>query len=199
MSDKDEALKVEAIEFIRQWQRQSQPIDDLVKAIVMGSLECAEAIKPRLKYSTEDEKLQRWFQVICEYLYFFTHITNRFSLTKLGQEGRLKLHNRLIPILIPTLIDTLNPDCREDIKNETEVEMNACLQESELEYAKCKESTSNDLYDSNILTSKMGMNIANASGNPMNSSVIMFAIESSSKIFADMELHDLVEAVGKVL
>ena len=199
MNESDDTLEAKTIEFIRQWGRQSQQIGNLIKTIVMGSLECAEAIKPYLKYSTDDEKLQRWFEVICEYLYFFIHITNRFSLAKLGAEGRMKLYDRFVPVLLPTLIDTLNPDCPEDVKEETEAEMNARLQESEFEYAECTESTSTDLYNDDALTSMMGMNIAEASGNPMNLVVIARAIESSSTLFVDMKLHDLVEDVGKVL
>jgi len=182
------------------FKKDKSAIGELSNVIFKTSIECAEALKNYLNFSTEKEKQEKWVYVLFEFIYFFMHMTNRLSFSKLGNEQRIKLQGELAPVVIdPTiksLFDHWPKNLKEGIKNEFYEKLN----DAEIEYSDCKELLSKDNpFSDNALFSKLAKNVAELSGHSNNPEMLIQIITLSVDAWKNMRLEELVDAVGKEL
>jgi hypothetical protein len=83
------------------------PVADLARRIVLVSMTDAEALKASIHAKNDKDHTQRWFAVLCEFLYFFMHMTNRFAYGELGHERRCKIQDQLYPLIVRPTIESV--------------------------------------------------------------------------------------------
>ena len=115
------------------------PIADLANRIVKASLNGAETLKPSLVAADEEDRTRRWFTVICEFLYFFMHLTNRFAYAELGHEQRCKIQKELYPLIVRPTIESIFGHWPPKLKDGLENDFVEKLNDAEVEYGECKQ------------------------------------------------------------
>jgi hypothetical protein len=114
------------------------PVADLARRIVQASMTDAEALKASIHAEADKDHTQRWFAVLCEFLYFFMHMTNRFAYGELGHERRCKIQGQLYPLIVRPTIESVFGHWPPDLKDKMESEFIEKLGNAETEYGECK-------------------------------------------------------------
>ena len=114
------------------------PIALLAHRIVETSVKDAESLKVSISTADERDRRAKHWLILREFLYFFMHLSNRFAFTELGQEKRCKVQDELYPLLIRPTIEGLFGHWPPDTKDAMEEQFVRKLNESEIEYTKCK-------------------------------------------------------------
>jgi hypothetical protein len=114
------------------------PIADLARRIVQASMNDAEALKESIHAQNDKDHKQRWFAVLCEFLYFFMHMANRFAYGELGHEQRCKIQDQLYPLIVRPTIESVFGHWSQDLKDKMESEFIEKLGNAETEYGECK-------------------------------------------------------------
>ena len=69
-----------------------------------------------------------------------------------------------------------------------------------MEYSSCKELLTKDInFEGTSLLSKLGITVADVSGNPMNHDVIMLVIDTAMQSIKKMKLEDSIKSFKDVL
>jgi len=173
----------------------------LACAIVDTSYQCGQEFKELIyeKFGKDSkEAMDSWVQVKYEFLFFFAHLANRFALSKLGNNKRIKLQDLLGPMLVNCTTEAWfghwPEKYQEGIKNDFYNNINL----AELEYSKCKKLLpEKDESPKDTLFWELGKNIARLSGYENNPVVIIQCIDVSVKKFTNMKLDKLIDSAGK--
>lgn len=132
-----EKRKLEKI--LRDVERKHRPISNLALSILQGSFSCGEALKPYLSTPTQAENDALYVMVCYEFIYFFLHLMNRFALSILGNDGRIKLQNEIAPLIVMPAISGFFEHWPEDKKEEMIDNFYDELNDAELDYSLCRE------------------------------------------------------------
>jgi hypothetical protein len=116
----------------------------LARQIVEASLKDAEALKAFIDPTDEKDAFVCLYMTVCEFLYFFLHLTNRFAYAELGHEARCKVQEELYPLIIRPVIESILGDWPADRKKRLQGEFIQSLNNSELEYGECKKLVNSD-------------------------------------------------------
>jgi hypothetical protein len=122
----------------------TSPIGDLARHIVQESLTDAEALKPSIRAANNKDHTQRWLTILCEFLYLFMHLTNRFAYKELGHERRCKVQEQLHPLIVRPTIETIFGHWPTNLKDGMEREFFEKLNTTEIEYGECKQLINRD-------------------------------------------------------
>jgi hypothetical protein len=181
------------------------PIGGLARHIVQFSLSDADALKSSIRAKDEKDHTQRWFAIVCEFLYFFMHLTNRFAYRELGHEQRCKVQDQLYPLIVRPTIESIFGHWPTKLKDGMETEFVEKLGDSEVEYAECKQliDRENPLAAS-ALFSKFAGNVCDLLGVEKSDTAayaetFMKVIELAVASFSKLELTETLRAVGKGL
>lgn len=188
--------------WLNSFKKQSSGVSDLTHAIVDTSYKCGQKFKELIdeKFGKDSkEAMTRWVQVQYEFLFFFTHLTMRSALSKLGDDKRIKLQDLLCPILVNSTTAAWFGHWPEKYKKGIKNDFIHNLKISEMDYSECKGGllVKDQPFSENGLISRLARNIARLSGYENNPEVIMQCIEISVKKFADMKLDKLIDSVEK--
>ena len=183
----------------------SSAVGDLASRIVQASLSDAEAVKSSIQGTDEKDKTKRWFAVVCEFLYFYMHLTNRFAYRELGHEQRCKLQNELYPLIVRPTIETIVGHWPQNLKDGIERDFMANLNNSEMEYGECKQllDRENPLAQ-DALFSKFAGNICDLLGldkanGGAYAATFMKIIDLVLASFDRLNLQETLRAAGKEL
>jgi hypothetical protein len=99
----------------------------------------AEALKPSIHGKDDKDQAQRWFLVVRELLYFFMHLTNRFSSKELGHAQRCKVRDQLLPLIVRPTIDSVFGDWPTDMKERMENDLMERFDDAEILYLDCEQ------------------------------------------------------------
>jgi hypothetical protein len=204
--------KRRAEEILRDVERKHRPINNLAMAIISGAFSCGEALKPYLSAPTKKEK-DAIYQVVCyEFIYFFCHLMNRYALSILGKDDRIKLQNKIAPLIVVPAISGFFDHWPEDVKKKMMNDFYGDLNDVELDYSSCREllppsvevmfkEVLEDLeYSSaNYLFSKLISRIFSISGKSLSPEAIMLLFDVSSKTFVDMKMEQHMKEIKKIL
>ncbi len=181
------------------------PVGDLARRIVQASLGDAETLKSSIHATNDKDHTQRWFAVVCEFLYFFLHLTNRFAYRELGHEQRCKVQDQLYPLIIGPTIESIFGHWPQNLKDGIESDFIENLGKSEIEYAKCKQLLDRDNpLAQDALFSKFAGNVCDLLAVEKNDSAayagsFMNVVELAVNSFDRLKLPETLRAVGKGL
>jgi hypothetical protein len=119
-------------------------VRDLARRIVLAALRDAEALKSTIHAKDEKDCTKRWFAVVCEFLYFFMHMTSRFAYREFGHERRCKIQDQLYPLIIRPTIEAIFEHWPQNLKDGMESEFIENLGRAEIEYGECKQLLNRD-------------------------------------------------------
>ncbi len=181
------------------------PVADLAQRIVKASLFNAEALKASIQAEDEKDHTLRWFAVVCEFLYFFMHMTNRFAYGELGHERRCKVQDRLYPLIVRPTIESVFGHWPVNLKDKMEGEFIEKLGNAETEYGECKKLLdSGNPFAEDALFSKFARNMCELLG--VDKSEFTAYAQTYMKVtglatdsFKELNLLETVRAVGKEL
>jgi len=181
------------------------PVGDLARRIVQASLSDAEALKSSIHVTNDKDHTQRWFAVVCEFLYFFMHLTNRFAYRELGHEQRCKVQDQLYPLIIRPTIESIVGHWPQDLKDGIEGEFIEKLGNTEIEYGECKQLLDRDNpLAQGALFSKFAGNVCSLLGvektdTAAYAETFMKVIELAVDSFSKLDLPETLRVVGKEL
>lgn len=181
------------------------PVGDLARRIVQASLSDAEALKSSIRAKDDKDHTKRWFAVVCEFLYFFMHLTNRFAYRELGHDQRCKIQDQLYPLIIRPTIESIFGHWPQNLKDGIESDFIENLGNSEIEYAKCKQLLDRDNpLAQDALFSKLAGNVCSLLGAEKTDTAayagtFMKVLELASDSFSQLNLPEMLRAVGKGL
>src|SRR5947209_5559136 len=166
---------------------------DLAHRIVDISLRNAEALRSSIQDRNDEAREQRWFLVVCEFLYFFMHLTKRFSDKELGQKQRRELLDELRPLVIISTVERVFTDCSIELKRHLATDTIKNSYYAEIAYLVCE--------NKNSLFSKLAERVAEQLGGRKNPSVVhdgTFTKTMSLALVAFNELNfpGTVRAIG---
>jgi hypothetical protein len=206
------AERMKAEEILRDGDSQHRPIRNLAQSILVGSFSCAKTLKPYLNAPTEKEKAGLYPAVCYEFIFFFTHLMNRYALTILGNDGRMKLQNKIAPLIVVPAISGFFDHWPEDKKEKMIINFYDDLNSAELDYSPCREilppsvkilfkEVLGDLNSSpaNCLFAKLISRIFGLSGNSLSPEAITLLFDVSTKTFIEMKIEQQVEGIKKIL
>ncbi|MGC1483301.1 MAG: hypothetical protein WA789_05865 [Candidatus Acidiferrum sp.] len=181
------------------------PVADLAQRIVKASLGNAEALKVSIQAGDEKDRMLRWFALVCEFLYFFMHMANRFAYGELGHERRCRMQDRLYPLIVRPTIESVFGHWPVSLKDKMEGEFIEKLGIAETEYGRCKKLLDSDNpFAGDALFSKFAGNICELLGT--DSSELTDYAQTYMKVrglatssFKELGLLETVRAVGKEL
>lgn len=181
------------------------PIGNLARCIVQVSLSDADALKSSIRAEDDKDHTQRWFVVVCEFLFFFMHLTNRFAYGELGHERRCKVQDQLYPLIVRPTIESIFGHWPTKLKDGIETEFVEKLGAAEVEYAECKQLLDRDNpLAEGALFSKFAGNVCVLLGiekadtsayEETFKKVIELAVDS----FSQLNLPETLRAIGKGL
>lgn len=188
------------------WQNsfKKQSSEDLACAIVDASYKCGQEFKESIdeKFGKDTkEAMNSWMQVQYEFLFFFIHLAMRFTLSKLGNEKRIRLQDLLCPILMNSTTEAWFGHWPEKFKEGIKNDFIHNINVSEMDYSECRGGLliKDKPFSEDGLFSRLSRNIARLSGNENNPETIMRCTSIVIKKFVDMKLDQLIDSVDKEL
>lgn len=148
---------------------------------------------------------QREVAVLCEFLYFFMHMTNRFAYGELGHERRCKIKDQLYPLIVRPTIESVFGHWPPNLKDGLESEFIEKLGHAESEYGACKQLLDRDNpLAEDALFPKFARNVCDLLGAEKSDAAayaetFMRVLELSTDSFKQLDLRDTLRAVGKEL
>lgn len=207
--DNPEKRKLEKI--IRDVEQKHRPIGNLALTILEGSFSCGEAMKPYLSAPTQAENDARYVMVCYEFIYFFSHLMNRFALAMLGNAGRIKLQNEIAPLIVMPAISGFFDHWPEDKKEKMIDHFYDDLNDAELDYSTCHDimpSSINALFNnifegmessSTTCLSKLISRIYTFSEKSLSNEALLMLFDVSTKTYINMKLKQHVEEIKKII
>jgi hypothetical protein len=181
------------------------PVGDLAHRIVQASLNDAEALKSSILSKDDKDRTRCWILVVCEFLYFFMHLTNRFAYRVLGHEQRCKLQDQLYPLVIRPTIESIFEHGTPDLKDRLENDFIQKLSDAELEYGECKQLLDpNQPLAQDALFSRFAGNVCALLGVEKSdpaayADTLGKVMELALRSFNQLNLPETLQAVGKGL
>jgi hypothetical protein len=176
----------------------TKPLGAIGLAIVQAAKTCSEKLKSNIN-APEKEKQQAEMYVFFEFVYFFMHLTMRSAFSQLPEPQIRRLQSYLGPLICSTAIDSFVGHWPENLKKGMHSDFYSKLNDAEIEYSSCKELLSEKPFTGNGLFEKLGLIVADLSGQQMNPVTIMLVIECSLDAYKSMNLDSLVSEAGKTL
>ena len=181
------------------------PVADLAQRIVKASLSNAEALKESIHAGDEKDHTLRWFAVVCEFLYFFMHMTNRFAYGELGHERRCRVQDQLYPLVIRPTIESIFGHWPVNLKDKMESEFIEKLGNAESEYGECKKLLDSDNpFAEDALFSKFARNVCELLGEDTSeltpyTQIYIKVTSLAMDSLKELNLPETLLAVGKEL
>jgi hypothetical protein len=128
--------------WLNSFKKQDSALLNLSKKVFENSLLCAESLRKDLeeKYGKGSKEFHsKYTMVLFEFMYFFLHLTNRSAFKQLGQEKRNKLLEELGPVVADAATETLFGHWPQNLKDGIKRDFYDSLDNSEMEYASCKQ------------------------------------------------------------
>jgi hypothetical protein len=186
-------------------KRELTPLAVLAQNISRVAFAGAEQLKPHIQSLDEQKRMERWFLLVCEFLYFFMHMANRSAFKELGHAKRCKFQDELYPLLVRPNIEAICGSWPTDLKDRLERDFTEKLGDAEIEYGACKKMLDNDNpLTQDALFSKFACNIcelveAKVSDSASYTSTFMKAIDISLESYNELNLSEAVVIIGKEL
>jgi hypothetical protein len=123
--------------------RYLQPVFDLEQGIILASLQCGEEFKaslpklPLTEYASPAE--QKQFEIYTEFVFFFLHFTSRQAYGRLPRVKANSLLQTVGEFVLSSVVDVFMGHWPDDLKKRIQSELYSNLNQSEGEYAQCKE------------------------------------------------------------
>ncbi len=175
-------------------------IIDLAKTLFENAFVSSEKLKPHFNPNSDEDKLTISIYVCFEFLYFYSHLAMRYTHSILEQKKRTILQKNLGPLIVEPVVTAYFDHWPEDKKKGIENDFYKNLNDAELEYSSCKELLTKDInFKGTSLLSKLGITVADVSGNPMNHDVIMLVIDTAMQSINKMKLEDSMKSIKDVL
>lgn len=169
------------------------------------SLRNAEALKGLIHAEDEKEHQRRWFTVVCEFLYLFMHLTNRFAYGFLGHEKRCKMQDQIYPIIVRPMIQTIFRHWPSNLKEGMEGDFADKLNDAEIEYGQCKQMFDPKMpFCQDALFAKFAtvvcdlLGVEKTDGSEYTGTYLK-VVELAVSSFREIRLADEVRAIGKEL
>jgi hypothetical protein len=189
-----------------------QPFSNLAQSILVGSFSCGEALKPYLNTSSHEEHMALYPMCCYEFVYFFTHLMNRFALSILGNESRIKLQDKIGPLIVIPAISGFFDHWPEDRKEQLINHFYEDLNDAELDYSLCKDllPPSVDVLFKEVLAdinsstttylfAKLISRIFELSDKSLPPEGIAKLFEISTQTFIDMNLEQQIRELNNIL
>lgn len=179
------------------------PVGDLARRIVQTSLSDADALKSSISATDDKDRTQRWFAVVCEFLYFFMHLASRFAYRDFGHEKRCKVQDQLYPLIIRPTIETIFGHWTPKLKDGLEAEFIEKLGHAETEYGVCKQLLDRDNpLSEDALFSKFAGNVCILMGVEKSDTAayaasFMKVLELATDSFGKLALSETIRVVGQ--
>jgi hypothetical protein len=177
-------------------------VGELSRRIVLASLKDAEALKSDIHAKDEKDCTKRWFAVVCEFLYFFMHLTSRFAYREFGHERRCKIQDQLYPLIIRPTIESIFGDWPQNLKDGMESEFIENLGRAEIEYGECKQllNRANPLVQ-DALFSKFAGNVCELMGADKTDTAayagtFMKVLELATDSFSQLDLQECLRSLS---
>jgi len=175
-------------------RRKGNALRQIGEAITIATDHCYKKTLPLISFTEENDKQSASIYIYYEYLYFFRHLVLRSAFSRLSVMQMKILHEYIAGIFIPHAIDTFLKQWPEELKTDMRNEFFAKLNDVEAVYGNSRELfTKKDPCTSDALTSKIGRNIAEITGNPKQSTTIKTAIIVITDAYKTMKLEKLIE------
>ncbi len=175
-------------------------IVDFAKTLAENAFVSGETLKPHFNPNSKKDELIIPINVCFEFLYFYSHLAMRYAHSTLGQKKRAILQKKLGPLIVEPIVTAYFDHWPEDKKRDIEIDFYNNLNDAELEYSSCKELLTKDInFEGTSLLSKLGITIADVSGNPMNHDIIMLAMNTAMQSMKKMKLEESMKSLKEVL
>lgn len=203
--------KAKAEEIIRNVERRHRPVSHLAQSILVGSFSCGEKMQPHLIAPTRAATDALYPAVCYEFIFFFAHMLNRYALSILGADGRMKLQDEIGPLIVVPAISGFFDHWPEDRKAKLVDDFYGDMSAAELDYSSCRELVPSSvqvlfreiLDDSDspakCLVSKLISRIFNLSGKSLSPEAVTFLFDVSTKALLEMKLEQHVREIKEVL
>ena len=183
----------------------------LAQHIFEVSINNAEALKGFIHAENERQRQERKVLVVCEFLYLFMHLSDKWSFKVLGNEKRCKVHDQLYPLIVQSTIETIFMHWPPDMIDSLENEFRDRLNDAEIEYTDCQQIFDTEHpFSQNTLFSRFAARVCEVMGiektNPMISggafvhaygSAFFKVLDLAGHSFVELNLPDTVRAIGK--
>jgi hypothetical protein len=172
--------------------------DELAEALVSNAHSCTEQIMAGLRPVTKKERDTIWYQVLCEFLFCFLHLTDRLAFSVLGAEKRSQLLTPLGELVAKLHVETYLGHWPADMKTRIESEFIENLDNAQIEYSSCTELISEDKpFSKDAVISRLAFNVAEITGNPNDIAELVAPTELAVSAVAEMNLRQLIENTTK--
>jgi hypothetical protein len=160
------------------------------KAVLGAALACADAVKPFIQFSNEDDRKDKEVLVRFEFLYFFMHLACRLTFAAKGDAMRTRLQNIMGPVLVRTAVEMICGHWPQNLKDRIQSEVYEKLNEAECEYSSYKGLFSEEMF------SQLGRHVASLCGSEMNPVTIHCVVCEAVDAVKESGLKEVVEATG---
>jgi thioredoxin reductase/Pyruvate/2-oxoacid:ferredoxin oxidoreductase delta subunit len=167
-------------------------VANLAHRIVEASLRDAEALKPSIHAKDDKDQMQRWFLVVRELLYFFMHLTNRFSSKELGHEQRCKVKDQLFPLIVRPTIDSIFGHWPTDVKDRMEKDLIEKFNDAEGWYLDCAQKDA--LFSK--FAEKVCVLLGTGKNHPAYAETFMKTMNLALASFNQLNLPETLRAIG---
>jgi hypothetical protein len=173
------------------------PCKKILEEIVKASYDCANLLKENLAIEDDQEKQLSHSKTFYEFLYFYTHITLRWS-SSIMEEGQFrKMHAFIGPVIVDTATDTFFAHWPADKKAEIKAGIYEDLNETNIKYSSATE-LGGQLQEGSIIDIFV-KRVADVNGRPMDKAIMSRVYCMAITTLDEMKLNDLVADAAKVL
>lgn len=181
--------------------KNTEPIQALSKAILNGSLDIANSLRPSMDFKSHEENEKHWVYILFEVQYIFFHLVSRMASKEIGPDKRSTLLHSIAPLVIDPTIHSIFGQWPEDQRENIASEYYKNLAESEYEYGACKSLWNDDGVDdmNEVVMHRFGKNIAQVMGNGHNLGLIIDFQNNLVNTLKDIEFNRLLHKVFEEL
>jgi hypothetical protein len=174
--------------------------NQICSALIHAAHECVRRISPLLHVDTDEERTFHRMQAHYEFVYFFTHMTSRITLSKFGAERRSKLCDIIFPPVALSAIDAFWSHQPVEEKKILRNHFYQGMKEADQDYGTGTEWLSREKpYLGDSLLSKLGRNVARGMGQEFNPETILQVTIAAADVMRSAKIPELVEATRRVI
>jgi hypothetical protein len=187
--------------WLNSFKKNDSALLNLSTKISKSSVFCTNFFKSALeKRHGRDSKefYLKYVSILLEFMSFFIHLTDRFTLGKIVLEKRHKLVNQLANFMVNVPFKTLFGHWPEILRDNINKDFDKSLYITSVEYSKYKKLFPEENENpKGTLFWEFSKNIARLSGYEDSIEVVLKCEEISTKEFVDMKFDELVDLVSK--
>lgn len=177
------------------------PLGNLTRAIIQAANDTEHEFSPTLGIALEGTPTQQRMLVFYELIYFYAHLTLRYTVRGGLSETQIrKLREFVWPLLASTAVDAFCKHWPDDVKREIQNEFFEKMDNTEVEYSQCAVIWSKEQpFSGTNVFSRLATNIAALLDQDRNPGTMMAVLGAAAHSFEAMHLSNKIAKVAATI